>query len=211
MTDPKTVDNIKGLIEAGILTTINTTISSINISWEDNIDFWWKTLDCSKLSIKLNHPYNTDYDFDFALVDEEKLRLYMTEFTSLYYRCLYGNESKLKPFRNYILEQGHRWGEGPAISSCRSYQAYKYNIPFQDKQDWNFVITTLGEYSECELEEKVDNPGGVQPDYCKDCKYKDQRECKACGAMAYPKECHYMKAWMQTLEIINNGRKRNNK
>lgn len=92
LEDERILDNCKALIMAGVLHTINTTLSSQNLSWEDNIDYWWSKFDCSNLYIKLNKPYDSDYDFEFAFTDERKLRLYMTEFVSLYYRCIYGKE-----------------------------------------------------------------------------------------------------------------------
>lgn len=205
LEDEVTLENCRALILSGVLHTINTTLSSVNYSWEDNIDYWWSKFDCSNLFIKLNKPYDSDYDFDFAFTDEKIIRRYLSEFISLYYRCIANKEDKLKPFRRYIIGQANRWGEGDALSTCRKYQAFAHNID-GPKQDWNFVITTEGKYSECELYEKVDNPGGLQPEYCNDCKYKNQMECKHCGAMKYPSKCIYGKAWMETLEIINRGK-----
>lgn len=206
----KSGENIEALVQLGVITGINCTLSSVNPSWFENIDFWnsyfkrWH----KEIPVKLNHPYDSDYAFDFAFTNEKTLRKYFSEFISLYWTCYY-NKNAYKPYRNYILEQGGRWKEAHddcLIGSCRAYQSYKHNIEGNAKQDWNFVITTTGEYAECNLSEKVDNPGGVQPDYCKDCKYKDQAECKHCGAMNYPKKCVYGKAWMETLENITRVR-----
>lgn len=205
----KSGENIKALVQLGVLDCINCTLSTVNPSWYENIEFWNKYFkDWGKeVYTKLNHPYDSDYDFPFAFTDEI-LDKYLQEFVSLYWFCFY-NKSAFPSFRGYILEQGNRWREvqdEDPVGACRSFQAYKYNLPGH-KQPWNFVITTTGDYGECNLSEKVDNPGGIQPDYCSDCKYKNQAECKHCGAMKFPKQPYYCKKWMETLERIHELKK----
>lgn len=207
LKDEHTLENVKALIDTGILSTVNCTLSQINPSWFDNIDYWTNTLGADlvdKLNIKLNHPYDSDYNFEFAFTDEEVTKRYLNEFTTLYWKC-YNDPKAFKAFRYYILEQGNRYSickPENNTSACRAYQSWKYNVPGNYKSDSTFVIMTTGEYGECNLAPKVDNPGGVQPDYCKDCKYKDCKECQHCGAMNYPKVCRYQKLWMETIENI---------
>jgi hypothetical protein len=183
-------------------------LSQTNPSWFDNIDYWTNTLGkdlVDKVYIKLNKPYDSDYNFEFAFTDEEITKRYLNEFTTLYWKC-YNDPKAFPAFRGYILDQGNRFKEckpeDNADGYCRAYQSWKYNIPGNYKRDYTFVIMTTGEYGECNLAPKVDNPGGVQPDYCKDCKYKNFTECQHCGAMNYPKVCRYQKLWMETIENI---------
>lgn len=206
LKDSHTLENVRSLVDMGILTTVNCTLSQVNPSWLDNIEYWKGIFgkNTDRLRIKLNHPYDSDYAFEFAFTDEEKTSKYLKEFLTLYWNCWH-DKSFLPAFRGYILEQGDRFTKMKAEenkAACRAYQSWKYGVEGNFQRDWNFVIMTSGSYGECNLAPKVDNPGGVQPDYCKDCKYREYSECQHCGAMKYPKQCFYQKRWMETLETI---------
>lgn len=182
--------------------------------------------------IKLNHIYNSDYNIDRINAlghwqDGFKEELkgtkigdvgirgkiadeYFSEFFSLamFYRDpSTPKDPYISKFKNYIMEQSKRWGEvdetKQSSGACRAYQSWKYDIKDNYKRDWTFVINTLGEYCECNLCEKVDNPGSPMAEYCKDCKYKNQSECHSCGSMFRPKECDFLYKWCQTLEKIH--------
>lgn len=206
LKDEHTKENIIALSQMGILTTINTTLSQINPSWYENMEFWDKSgLDLNKMNIKLNHISDSNYPFEIAFTDEKIIRRYMEEFMSLYWACYYDHNAYL-PYRDYILEQGNRWqvvNPKTYKTGCRAYHAYKYNQKDWPQQDWHFTITTTGEYAECNLCKVVDRPDCSLPDYCKDCKYNNQAECYSCGSMDYPRKCIWKKAWIETLEIIH--------
>lgn len=214
-----TSENIKLLAQKGLLTTINCTLSNYNYSFFDNIDYWnkkrkeWGIFD-KYINIKLNVPYDADYDFNFAFTDKDILRKHCNEFVSLYTMLLTTNTKELLPYRKYILDLIPRNMEKGSKSSCRAYQAYKHFG--EGSQDWNFAITTVGTYSECDLAEEVENPGGKQPEHCMDCEWKEYGGCNHCGALKYPKECIYQKAMMETYSLcqdikrrIDNGKKCN--
>lgn len=112
----------------------------------------------------------------------------------------------LRPYENYIMEQSKRFNDVDenkgSSGSCRAYQSYVHNVDGNYKQNWTFVINTIGDYCECNLCEEVDNPGAPMEDYCKDCKYKNKTECHPCGSMKRPKECEFLFKWLSTLEKI---------
>ena len=104
------------------------------------------------------------------------------------------------------------------MGSCRQFQRYQHDL-FADKSKHpeaaeTFVIDTTGRYSECNLldaDHHVSNPGGVQPEYCKGCKYEFARECNYCGSEKFPLECNYSYEWETFLQemqwisqLINN-------
>lgn len=117
------------------------------------------------------------------------------------------------PFYSYVSEQLKRYRQNPdteAITgACRAYQRYRHDIGEKRSQrDYTFVIDTMGNYCECNLlysKYSVDNPGGIQPSYCKDCKYKTQSECMTCGSQRFPERCHYQYPWVQFLEEVRSG------
>ena len=180
--------------------------------------------------IKLNHIYNSTYDIEAINTKghwqdgyDEKLKGtkigdvalrgrilddYLQEFftLALFFRRNSNTHSPLEWFRSYIMEQSQRYGtidetKMPA-GSCRAFQSWKHNIEGNYKQDWTFVINTSGEYSECNLCNKVDDPGSPMTEECKSCKYKDQKECHGCGSMKRPEKCEYLYKWCQTLEKL---------
>lgn len=120
------------------------------------------------------------------------------------------NDPALMPFRQYIENQINRFevmkSEEDIIGSCRSFQRYKHKIGDWEKQNHQtFVIDTLGQYSECNLIDgnaTTANPGGVQPEYCKDCKYRLTHECNPCGSEQFTDHCEYRYRWAQFLESI---------
>ena len=108
-----------------------------------------------------------------------------------------------KPFKNYILSQLKRnrrfnshYEKG--MGWCRLFQA--------GKQPNTFVLDTKGRYCQCNLldsDHQVDNPGGVQPDYCKGCRYEFAEECNGCGSVKFPDKCEYRYAWNSFLDSYN--------
>lgn len=114
------------------------------------------------------------------------------------------NDPYWLPFRGYLQSQMNRFDilkrdENGNVSSgaCHDFQA--------GIKDTTFVIDTTGRYSQCNLidaDHKVLNETARQPEYCKTCKYKDSRECNACGSVDYPKNCEYLYRWNQFLEYV---------
>jgi sulfatase maturation enzyme AslB (radical SAM superfamily) len=197
--------NVKLLAQKGLLTTINCTLSQVNYSLLDNIKFWNSKLDdwgTPNISIKLNHPYNADYNIDFAFTDPIITARYFEEY-AIVYTFMKCNDEVLKPYRKYILEEVERdTKKGKCNAVCPSFQNYNRGNP--SKQTWSFTITTVGTYGECILAERVENPGGAQPHYCDECIYKDYSGCKSCGSLNYPKACLYNKMKMDLFTTLTN-------
>jgi len=115
-----------------------------------------------------------------------------------------------KPFKSYIdgqinrfkYQKDHDYSNG----ACRAFQRYKHNIgdpEVNKKHSTTFVLDTTGRYSECNLIDAdtcVSNPGGVQPEYCKGCRYEFAHECNPCGSEKFATECNYCYRWEQTLQ-----------
>ena len=138
---------------------------------------------------------------------------YLQEFFTLamfFRRTPEGRAGDLELFRSYIMEQSKRYGEVlhdnekelSSAGACRSYQSWKHDVEGNFKQDWTFVITTTGEYAECNLCNEVSNPGSPMAKECKNCKYKWQKECHGCGSMQRPNHCEYNYKWCQCLERL---------
>lgn len=129
-----------------------------------------------------------------------------------------------KPFKSYIdgqinrfkYQKDHDYSNG----ACRAFQRYKHNIgdpEVNKKHSTTFVLDTTGRYSECNLidaDTSVSNPGGVQPSYCKGCKYEFAQECNPCGSEKFATECNYYYRWEQLLQefmwiqqVINNNKR----
>lgn len=139
---------------------------------------------------------------------------YLQEFFTLamfFRRTPEGTAGDMELFRSYIMEQSKRYGEVlhndkqelSSSGACRSYQSWKHNVEGNFKQDYTFVITTTGEYAECNLCNDVSAPGGPMTEECSNCKYRWQRECRGCGSMKKPEKCEYAYKWCQTLEKLH--------
>lgn len=131
---------------------------------------------------------------------------YLHEFKMLYEMLQSGsvaNSDEYSTYTNYILEQAGRWrelnGEDDLnAGSCRNFQRGLI------KQ--TFVIDTKGKYSQCNLIDSditVKNPGGYQPEYCRECRFRMQSECNPCGSEPFAKECEFHYKWCLLLEEIN--------
>lgn len=147
--------------------------------------------------------------------DRHALDDYMNEFLHLAIIMkdpVISNDPYYMPFKSYIVEQSKRCSDEMSdydvkVGACRAYQRYKYKIG--DSKSWDeqtFVICSDGNYSECNLidsDHSVENPGGVNPPYCDNCKYNKLRECAGnCGSMPFPVECNYHYAWAQALMTL---------
>ena len=220
----KTKDNIILLVKKGILDWINCTLSARNPSFFDNIDYWnkWRfdnKIEECKINLKLNHIYDGTKPIEkkWLYADNkyikhgetigdlcfhgETLHEYLHEFRKLSYICMTpGIENNLQwsVYVGYIRGQYDRYKpmRGPEdAGSCVAFQ--------RGLKDKNFAIDTKGEYCQCNLidsDSKVHNPGAMQPEYCKDCKYKNMTECNKCGSECYSEKCEYNWYWEETLE-----------
>lgn len=220
----KTRDNITLLAKKGILDWINCTLSARNSSFFDNIEYWnkWRKendlMNCN-LTIKLNHIYDGTPPIDKKWVYSDNAQIkhgevigdlnfkgevlqdYLHEFRKLAYILLtpgVSEEPYWKPFGNYITEQAKRFRmlkEGETAGSCVAFQ--------RGLTDKNFAIDTTGKYCQCNLIDSsmtVKNKNAKQPDYCKNCKYKNMAECNPCGSEQLPEKCEYHWWWAKTLE-----------
>lgn len=220
----KTKDNIVKLTRCGILDWINCTLSARNPSFFDNIEYWnkWRNenslLDI-KLTIKLNHIYDGTPPIEKKWIYESNeqikkgevignlcfkgkvLQEYLHEFRKLAMILFTPNiqyDAWWQPYYDYITEQASRYRKIKEVKDAGSCVAFQRGL-----SDRNFAIDTKGEYCQCNLIDSsttVKNPGAVQPDYCKDCQYKDLAECNPCGSENFPPECEYHWWWAKTLE-----------
>lgn len=231
LEDEKILEGLKRIGDVGLFTAVNCTLSYYNYSFFKNIDYFighLKNIKCGY--IKLNHIYNSDYNIeainkkgrwqngiDESLIGKPIGNLalrgrvlddYMQEFFQLamFFRDNPQTNSPFELFRSYIMEQSKRYGfvdeSKGGNGSCRSFQSWKHNIEGNWKQDWTFVINTLGEYCECNLCETVEDPGSPLTAECEKCKYKNQKECHGCGSLKRPEKCEFLYKWCQTLEKL---------
>ena len=144
--------------------------------------------------------------------DKHVLDDYMSEWMHLAILCqdpMLMNDNRFKHIRSYMTDQWNRMryikSHDEKTGACRAYQRYKHQVG--DPSSWSdqtFVIDTCGNYSECNLIDgahSVENPGGVQPDYCKGCRFEFASECNTCGSMPFPEKCEYLYRWESMLEI----------
>lgn len=144
--------------------------------------------------------------------DKHVLDDYMNEWFHLAILCqdpMYMNNPRFKHVRSYMNDQWKRMryikDHDEKTGACRAFQRWKHGIG--DSKSWSdqtFVLDTMGGYSECNLidnDYSVENPGGVQPDYCKGCRFEFASECNTCGSMPFPEKCEYLYRWESMLEI----------
>lgn len=230
----KTKDNILKLVRHGNLDWINTTLTYRNPSFFANITYWnkWRQendIMDKDIYIKLNHIYPGTLPIDkvYEGPDNDQIKhgevigdlnfrgevmhAYLEEFKKLSLICCLDDvESKknkwFAPYHDYIMGQMNRYrvlGPNDSSGMCRDYQ--------QGKIKHNFAIDTSGEYCECNLIDSsshVLNKNAAQPDYCKDCPYKNQAECNPCGSENFEPfnpetgRCTYRWQWIKTLETM---------
>lgn len=221
----KTKDNIALLATKGILDWINCTLSMRNPSFFENIEYWnkWRkeigVYNNNNLTIKLNHIYDGTPPIDKKWIGKDNkyikhgekvgaltltgdtLQEYLHEFRKLAIICYtpgINNNPDFQPYINYIRGQAERYRimKNPEeAGSCVAFQ--------RGTKKANFAIDTKGEYCQCNLidsDSKVKNSTAKQPDYCKDCKYKNTIECNPCGSENFPEKCEYHWWWSKTLE-----------
>ena len=220
----KTKDNISRLAREGNLDWINCTLSARNPSFFENIEYWNKWRDTfgiadKNITIKLNHIYDGTKPIEKKWLGKdnkyikhgevigdlcfhgETLQAYLHEFRKLSYICMtpgIENNMTFNVFASYIRGQYNRFNyiKNPReAGSCVAFQ--------RGLTDKNFAIDTKGEYCQCNLidsDSKVHNPTAKQPDYCKNCKYKNLAECNQCGSENYPEKCEYHWWFANTLE-----------
>lgn len=221
----KTKDNIVRLAKMGILDWINCTLSARNPSFFDNIEYWnkWRKenglYEIRTLTIKLNHIYDGTKPIDrvWNLPDNPQIKKgevigdlcfhgevmheYLHEFRKLALICHtpgVENNPVWQPYIGYIKGQANRFRMIKSSSEAGMCVAYQ-----RGEIDHNFAIDTKGKYCECNLidsDNHVHNPIAKQPDYCKNCKYKNLAECNKCGSENYSEKCEYNWWWAKTLE-----------
>jgi hypothetical protein len=153
--------------------------------------------------------HNGSNEWDKHILDD-----YIQEWFHLAILCqdpIFENDKRFKYVRTYMNDQWNRMkylkSHDDKSGACRAFQRYKYGIG--DSSGWSdqtFVLDTMGGYSECNLidnDYSVENPGGVQPDYCKGCRFELASECNGCGSMPFPEKCEYLYRWESILEIAD--------
>lgn len=146
--------------------------------------------------------------------DKHVLDDYISEWFHLAILCqdpMFENDKRFKHVRAYMTDQWKRMrylkSHDEKSGACRSFQRWEHGIG--DSSGWSdqtFVLDTCGGYSECNLidnDYSVENPGGVQPDYCKGCRFELASECNGCGSMPFPEKCEYLYRWEGILEIAD--------
>ena len=226
LTWDKTKDNIAEMAQKGFLDWINCTLSARNPSFFENMEFWndWRKrigiFDARpNLTIKLNHIYDGTPPITKKWLGEDKkyikkgeevgdlnfhgetLQNYLHEFRKLAIIChtpMIKNNPAFTPYVDYIIGQADRFKymKNPEeAGSCVAFQRGLKKV--------NFAIDTKGKYCQCNLidsDSTVKNAKAAQPEYCRDCKYKNLIECNPCGSENNPEKCEYKWWWAKTLE-----------
>ena len=177
-----------------------------------NVDGRWQDTTIEELKgkpIGKWQLHNGENEWDKHVLDD-----YIQEFIHLALLCkdpTQMNNLNLKHVRAYITEQASRFrflkSHDEKVGACRAFQRFQHSIG--DPKGWDdqtFVIDTLGKYSVCNLIDSdydVENPGGVQPEYCKGCKYELAAECNGCGSKNFPSKCEYSYRFEQALEMLS--------
>lgn len=223
--DPLDIPNVRKLMRAGKLMCINATLSGKNYEIFGNMNYFnsklkeifpevWHKQDYTeeevnkslklykRLFIKLNHIMDEDgsqFNFTGRVLDN-----YIDQWFKIWRKDLAGgcNYLEYMPYMKYIREQYRRGsnlqGNG---NMCRAFQ-----IGAIDKGDH---IDSTGRYCQCNLidaDHSVANPSNENPEYCKDCKYKNSGECNMCGSVKKRSDkCEYYYRWNQFLEISRYG------
>lgn len=175
-----------------------------------------KRMPVNNLQLRDDHELAKKYDF---LPLGRSLSDYLQSYEQVFLtmernKYLKITDVGLIPYFNYLNEQTTKRlmevdTNSPIAGACRNYQRWKHKIG--DEKGWSeqtFVLCTDGtkpDYSECNLLDSTTstlNPGGVQADYCKDCKYKNRFDCNKCGSEKFPDHCEYLYRWNQFLDNI---------
>lgn len=216
--DPLDIPNVIMLMRAGKLVSINATLNGKNWSLFANMNYFNKKLKrifpevwgsdkeekakwmkvYRRLYIKLNHIMDEDgsqFNFTGRVLDD-----YIDQWFKIWRKDMAGDCNYLEymPYMRYIRDQFKRGsnlkGNG---NMCRSFQ-----IGAIEKGDH---MDSTGRYCQCNLidaDHSVANPSNKNPDYCKDCKYKNSGECNMCGGVKKRQDkCEYYYRWNQFLEI----------
>lgn len=219
--DPLKDKAIQALIKDGTVRTINATLTKQNCSPLDNIKYFNEILreifpdvyDKDKVAteaesniwrsiqIKLNHIYDGKYEgYDPTLTGRE-LDIYIHEWSMLFNVLFTPNIDNLyyRPYARYIKGQSNRYGFLKSFNSkgnpCRNFQ-----IGIDEESEH---LNTLGEYTQCNLVDKVVNPDNKLSEECETCKYKLSKECNMCGAMIKKDKCEYFYRWNMLLEEVH--------
>lgn len=201
-----TKDVVVQLVKDGLLTMFNATLNKYNCSPIGNVFYFnkWRYdnhLENYKLLIKPNHINDSQYADAFSLTGPE-LDRYIHEIEILFQDAYVANDNDpwWSPYKDYFLNQMTRWDlYNGNNNSCGNFMI--------GKQDWTWVINTKGEYVACQLWDTnvgMPNPDLHQPDYCKECEFKDMNECHPCPNMLMAKECHYKKAYARLMLRMKN-------
>lgn len=112
------------------------------------------------------------------------------------------------PYVNYITSQVNRFkwlrSHDEKTGACRAFQRYRHQIG--EPEGWSettFVIDSMGRYSECNLIDgsyDTKNPGGVQPEHCKGCRFEMALECNQCGTEPMADDCEYL-YWLNVIQL----------
>lgn len=217
--DPLDFPTVRQAIKDGILSTINCTLTYDNHSPLDNIKYFNSKLEeifpdvysndkmaseaeskvWSKFQIKLNHIYDGQYDNYDPTLRGRALDDYIHEWAILFniLHTPYIDNTYYHPYARYIKNQASR---GTDINDNRQNPCRKFQVGLSSISEH---LNTLGEYTDCNLVDKVPNRDNIKPDYCKGCKYENSGECNMCG-MLFKKEsgCDYFYRWNQLLEEV---------
>lgn len=219
--NPLDIPNVKKLMRAGKLVCINATLNGKNWSLFANMNYFnhylkqifpevWNKQNYTeeevkkalalyrKLYIKLNHIMDEDgspFNFTGRVLDD-----YIEDWFKIWRKDMAGGCSYLEymPYMRYIREQFKRGSDFKGNGNlCRAFQ-----IGAIERGDH---IDSTGRYCQCNLidaDNTVANPSNENPEYCKDCKYKNSGECNMCGSVKKRSDkCEYYYRWNQFLEI----------
>lgn len=215
--DERTAPNIIKLLHANLLRNINCTLSERNPSFYDNYHYWEKFFAENGIThkpiVKLNkvapgtQPVNKKWwgkdnpqikhgEIIGAQTITKNCDIYFKEWKEMYF-----DKSVPDNYKHYFhvqLDTYFHQGE----RRVRSQSCYRYQKGYQD---WNFAIDTMGYYCACNLvdhDNHCNGEGQEQPDYCKNCKYRDTTECNPCETEKFEETCVFRKKQCDLLEEI---------
>ena len=218
--DPLEFETVKQAIRDGTINAINCTLTYDNYSPLKNIEYFNAKLKeifpevysetetaseklsniWSRFQIKLNHIYDGQYDKEYdPTLRGRVLDDYIHEWAILF-NVLHSpliDNLYYHPYSNYIKNQATR---GTDITDKKQNPCRKFQVGLTDRSEH---LNTMGEYTDCNLVDKVNNRENIKPEYCKGCKYENSGECNMCGMM-FKKEsgCEYFYRWNQLLEEV---------
>lgn len=216
-----TKDNIAKLFKLGLVRNVNCTLSERNWSFYSNYHYWKKYFSENGITnipiVKLNKvaPGTQPVNKPWTGKDNPQIKhgeiignQCITENVDKYFaewKKMYFDDSVPKEYKTYFNTQLQGYKHlGENMKNNQSCFKFQHGY-----QDYNFAIDTMGYYCECNLidhDQHCNGRGKVQPEECKNCRFKDTTECNSCDTEKYEPKCIFRKKQCEMLESLKYGR-----